>query len=153
MNARAPNIVIPLSPFQGGELRISHATVSASGSAQWPSQCVDLPVAFGPVTFNARDCPHEVLPSQGLRVVLAAYTLQAAFNLDTCPELRSSLTALGFPLPPVDMSYSPADLAPQALRLTPEQRALLPAAPFASKVTETASTYARDGCILDSWRQ
>ncbi|CAE7809860.1 unnamed protein product, partial [Symbiodinium sp. CCMP2456] len=32
-----------------------------------------LPVASGPVSFNARDCPHEVLPSQGLRVVLAAY--------------------------------------------------------------------------------
>ena len=73
-------------------------------------------------------------------MVLAAYTLQAALNLDTCPELRSSLTALAFPLPPVDMSYSPADLAPQVLRLTPEQQALLPAAPVASKVTEPAST-------------
>ena len=98
MNARAPNIVIPLSSFRGGELRVSHATDSASSSAQFPSQCIDLPVASGPVTFNARDCPHEVLPSQGLRVVLAAYTLQAAFTLGACPELRSSLTALSFPL-------------------------------------------------------
>ncbi|CAE7290157.1 unnamed protein product, partial [Symbiodinium microadriaticum] len=119
MNARAPNIVIPLTSFSGGELRISCATESASGSARPPSQFVDLPVASGPVTFNARDCPHEVLPSQGLRVVLAAYTLQAAFNLDTYPELRSSLTALAFPLPPVDMFYSPEDLAPQTSRLHP----------------------------------
>ncbi|OLP79315.1 hypothetical protein AK812_SmicGene40408 [Symbiodinium microadriaticum] len=140
MNARAPNIVIPLSSFSGGELRISHATESASGSEHVPSPCVDLPVASGPVTFNARDCPHEVLPSQGLRVVLAAYTLQAAFNLDTCHELRSSLTALEFPLPPVDTSYSPADLAPQVLRLTPDQQALLPAAPSAAKATNPSST-------------
>ena len=94
MNARAPNIVIPLSAFRGGELRISGAADSASSSSPSLSQCIDLPVASGPVTFNARDCPHEVLPSQGLRVVLAAYTLQAAFNLEACPELRASLTAL-----------------------------------------------------------
>ena len=140
MNACAPNIVIPLSSFSGGELRISCATESASGSARPPSQSVDLPVASGPVTFNARDCPHEVLPSQGLRVVLAAYTLQAAFNLDTYPELRSSLTALAFPLPPVDMFYSPADLAPQVLRLTPDQQALLPASSSAAKVVDQSSS-------------
>ena len=133
MNARAPNIVIPLSSFYGGDLRISHTTESASDSARLPSQYVDLPVASGPVTFNARDCPHEVLPSQGLRVVLAAYTLQAALNLDTCPELRSSLTALAFPLPPEDME-------PQVLRLTPDQQALLPAAPSAAKDADPSST-------------
>ena len=140
MNARAPNIVIPLTSFSGGELRISCATESASGSARPPSPFVDLPVASGPVTFNARDCPHEVLPSQGLRVVLAAYTLQAAFNLDTYPELRSSLTALAFPLPPVDMFYSPEDLAPQVLRLTPDQQALLPASSSAAKVVDQSSS-------------
>ena len=140
MNARAPNIVIPLSSFSGGELRVSPATEYASGSEHVPSPCVDLPVASGPVTFNVRDCPHEVLPSQGLRVVLAAYTLQAAFNLDTCHELRSSLTALAFPLPPADTCYSPADLAPQVLRLTPAQQALLPAAPSAAKANFPSST-------------
>ena len=140
MNARAPNIVIPLSSFSGGELRISPATVSASGSEHVPSPCVDLPVASGPVTFNARDCPHEVLPSQGLCVVLAAYTLQAAFSLDTYHELRSSLTALAFPLPPADTHYSSADLEPQVLRLTPAQQALLPAASSAAKATDLSST-------------
>ena len=128
MNARAPNIVLPLSSFRGGELRISDATDPALNSAPLSSQCIDLPVASGPVTFNARDCPHEVLPSQGLRVVLAAYTLQAAFNLDACPELRASLTALAFPLPPADMVYGPADLVPQVLQLSPDQQALLPCA-------------------------
>ena len=128
MNARAPSIVLPLSSFRGGELRISDATDPALNSAPLSSQCIDLPVASGPVTFNARDCPHEVLPSQGLRVVLAAYTLQAAFNLDACPELRASLTALAFPLPPADMVYGPADLVPQVLQLSPDQQALLPCA-------------------------
>ena len=117
MNARAPNIVLPLSSFRGGELRISDATDPALNSAPLSSQCIDLPVASGPVTFNARDCPHEVLPSQGLRVLLAAYTLQAAFNLDACPELRASLTALAFPLPPADMVYGPADLVTSHARL------------------------------------
>ncbi|CAE7282297.1 unnamed protein product, partial [Symbiodinium microadriaticum] len=110
--------------------------IRASGSAQLPSQSADLPVASGPVTFNARDCPHEVLPSQGLRVVLAAYTLQAAFNLDPYPELRSSLTALSFPLPPVDTVYSPADLVPQVLQLTPDQQALLPTSSSAATVAD-----------------
>ncbi len=157
MNARAPNIVIPLSSFRGGELRVSHATDSASSSAQFPSQCIDLPVASGPVTFNARDCPHEVLPSQGLRVVLAAYTLQAAFTLGACPELRSSLTALSFPLPPGDMVYCSADLAPQVLQLSPDQQALLPGGvPAAtaneqsctSDLTTSSTSDARDGASI-----
>ncbi|CAE7259471.1 unnamed protein product, partial [Symbiodinium sp. KB8] len=140
MNARTPNIVIPLSSFSGGELRVSGATESTLDSAPPSSQFVDLPVASGPVTFNARDCPHEVLPSQGRRVVLAAYTLQAAFNLDAYPELRSSLTALAFPLPPADRLHSPEDLVPQVLRLSPEQQALLPSSSSAAEVADLASS-------------
>ncbi|CAE7910128.1 unnamed protein product, partial [Symbiodinium necroappetens] len=129
MNACAPNIVLPLTSFTGGELRICQAADSIADHASLPSQFIDLAVASGPVSFNAKDCPHEVLPSQGLRVVVAAYTLQAALHLEACPELRASLTALAFPLPPVDFVYSPEDLAPRALPLSPGQRALLPSPP------------------------
>ncbi|CAE7378217.1 unnamed protein product, partial [Symbiodinium necroappetens] len=124
MNACAPNVVLPLTAFTGGELRVS--LVSGDLSAPSAEPFVDLPVASGPVSFNARDCPHEVLPSQGLRVVIAAYTLQAALHLHSFPELRDSLAALAFPLPPVDFVYSPDALKPRALPLSPSQRALLP---------------------------
>ncbi|CAE7230498.1 unnamed protein product, partial [Symbiodinium sp. CCMP2456] len=40
------------------------------------------------------------LSPQGLRVVLAAYTLEAALHLEAYPSLRSDLSALAFPLPP-----------------------------------------------------
>ncbi|CAE7458576.1 unnamed protein product, partial [Symbiodinium microadriaticum] len=126
MNACAPNIVLPFTSFTGGELRISKVGVPAADHVPLATQFVDLPVASGPVSFNARDCPHEVLPSKGLRVVVAAYTLQAALHLDSHPELRASLTALACPLPPVDFVYSPEDLAPRALPLSTGQRALLP---------------------------
>ena len=126
VNACAPNIVLPLNSFTGGELRVSKVGASTADHVPLPPQFVDLPVASGPVSFNARDCPHEVLPSKGLRVVVAAYTLQAALHLDSHPELRDSLTALAFPLPPADFVCSPEDLAPRALPLSPGQRALLP---------------------------
>ncbi|CAE7588581.1 unnamed protein product, partial [Symbiodinium necroappetens] len=128
MNACAPNIVLPLTSFTGGELHVSKVGAPTADHVPLATQFVDLPVASGPVSFNARDCPHEVLPSKGLRVVVAAYTLQAALHLDSHPALRASLTALAFPLPPVDFVYSPEDLAPRALPLSPSQRerALLP---------------------------
>ena len=129
LNACAPNIVLPLTSFSGGELRVSQAIDPIHDLAQPPSHFIDLPVASGPVSFNARDCPHEVLPSQGLRVVIAAYTLQAALHLVEHPALQASLTALAFPLPPVDFMYSPEELAPRVLPLSPRQRSLLPSPP------------------------
>ena len=149
MNACASNVVFPLTSFTGGELRVSKVGDTA-GQGPLAAQFVDLPVASGPVSFNARDCPHEVLPSQGLRVVVAAYTLQAALHIDSYPELRASLTALAFPLPPVDFVYSPEALDPRALPLSPGQRALLPspmAAIGSSAPSDSASTNAhpRDG--------
>ena len=129
LNACAPNIVLPLTSFSGGELRVSQANDPIHDLAQPPLHFVDLPVASGPVSFNARDCPHEVLPSKGLRVVIAAYTLQAALHLVAYPELQASLTALAFPLPPVDFMYSPEELAPRVLPLSPSQRTLLPSPP------------------------
>ena len=80
MNACAPNVVFPLTSFTGGELRVSKVGDPTAGQGPLAAQFVDLPVASGPVSFNARDCPHEVLPSQGLRVVVAAYTLQGIFS-------------------------------------------------------------------------
>ena len=95
LNARAPNVLIPLSCFSGGELRVFEAPPHTGADQPLPTAPLAvLPVASGPVSFNARDCPHEVLPSQGLRVVLAAYTLEAALHLDAYPALRCELAAL-----------------------------------------------------------
>ncbi|CAE7514004.1 unnamed protein product, partial [Symbiodinium necroappetens] len=141
MNACAPNVVFPLTSFAGGELRVSKACDTAAGQGSPATQFIDLPVAF-----NARDCPHEVLPSQGLHVVVAAYTLQAALHIDSYPELGASLTALAFPLPPVDFAYSPETLIPRVLPLSPCQRALLPspmAAVESSAPSVSASTHAQ----------
>ena len=145
MNACAPNIVLPLTSFTGGELRVSPAPDPTDGCSQLPLPVVDLPVAFVPVVFNAKDCPHEVLPSAGRRVVVAAYTLQAALHLDAHPDLRASLLALGFPLPPADLVYPSEALVPRVLPLTPSQRALLPSplpAPDASHPSASNTTSA-----------
>ena len=93
-----------------------------------------------------RHCPHEVMPSEGRRVVVAAYTLQAALHLDAHPRPSGLLARTWFPFcHPADFVYSSEALAPHVLPLTPSQRALLPSplpAPEASAPATSNKTSA-----------
>ena len=105
-NAMLPSYLIPLSSFQGGQLRV-----------QSPNGVVHLDVAKGPVTFCARQHMHSSCPFRGRRVVLALFSLQGAVHLSH--EDRSSLQALAFPI-----------------RLEKSVEALLPRQYVASSTTE-----------------
>ena len=65
-NAALPNLVIPVTSFSGGELRVAHSSGSDllhhEGCAH---AAVTLPVSRGPVLFSASTCLHEVLPFVG----------------------------------------------------------------------------------------
>ncbi|CAE7307255.1 unnamed protein product [Symbiodinium sp. CCMP2592] len=65
-NSDLPNVVIPISCFSGGELRVAHpsgADVMIHDGVKHPA--VSLPVCRGPVIFTASSCLHEVLPFEG----------------------------------------------------------------------------------------
>ena len=97
-NSVLPNLVIPLSSFQGGEVVVEFCDGSDSLSVQ--GQCVPavaLPVNCHPVLFSASRFFHAVRPAQGRRVVVAAYCLQSAHFLHQ--DLANQLYALGFCLP------------------------------------------------------
>ena len=125
-NAALPNLVIPVTSFSGGELRVAHPSGSDllhhEGCAH---AAVTLPVSRGPVLFSASSCLHEVLPFVGRRLVLVAYTLQA---VDAAPApLLSSLLGLGFRTPPTGVAAAAVICPPRMLPLEDRQRAVLPA--------------------------
>ena len=101
-NARLPDVVIPLSKFQGGEIvvRVDQREVA-------------LDVARGPVSFCARQYEHYTRPFQGRRVVLVLFSLKGSKHLSE--EEKQCLCNLGFPLP------SEADLDSEEI---PEPRSL-----------------------------
>ncbi|CAE7256654.1 unnamed protein product [Symbiodinium microadriaticum] len=117
--------VIPVTSFRGGDLRVEcsrGSDVILRDGVQVPA--VRLPVSQGPAAFSASQCVHEVLPFQGRRLVVAAYTLKACSRLSSDHSLQ--LSQLGFRLP------SQADLdratifAPRMLCLSEAQAACLP---------------------------
>ena len=85
-NARLPNVVIPLSHFQGGEI------VVRVGQTE-----VALDVARGPVSFCARQHEHYTKPFSGRRVVLVLFSLKGSIHLSD--QEKQCLFDLGFPLP------------------------------------------------------
>ncbi|CAE7286514.1 unnamed protein product [Symbiodinium sp. CCMP2592] len=99
-NSDLPNVVIPISCFSGGELRVAHpsgADVMVHDGVKRPA--VSLPVCRGPVIFTASSCLHEVLPFEGRRLVLVGYTLRACESLaadqrDLLPR-PNSVSAVG----------------------------------------------------------
>ena len=122
-NAMLPSYLIPLSSFQGGQLRV-----------QSPSGVVHLDVAKGPVTFCARQHMHSSCPFRGRRVVLALFSLQGAVHLSH--DDRSSLQALAFPIPSNEQFQLSEAIQPSQLGLEKSVEALLPRQYVASSTTE-----------------
>ncbi|CAE7451467.1 unnamed protein product [Symbiodinium sp. CCMP2592] len=124
-NSDLPNVVIPISCFSGGELRVAHpsgADVMMHDGVK--HSAVSLPVCRGPVIFTASSCLHEVLPFEGRRLVLVGYTLRACESL--AADTSARLSSLGFRPPSPSVVTGALPIAPRALALTEEQRDLLP---------------------------
>ena len=114
-NADALTVVIPLSQFTHGELKV-----------KTPEGAVTLQVSQGPAVFNAKLHPHSVTLWS---LQLAAEWCWCLFTLD-CTGLATQdfacLQRLRFRLPqPVQVLKAKPD-RPQLLSLSPHQQALLP---------------------------
>ena len=90
------NVVIPLSSFTGGDIVLRK-----------PATLQALPVAAGPVAFQAARYEHWVAPWKGRRTVLVAFTSKVQPLRRPCDE--QFLRSLAFPLPlgPIDPSGLP----------------------------------------------
>ena len=136
LNSQLPNVVIPVTSFRGGDLRVECPLGSdfiTRDGVQVPA--VRLPVSKGPAAFSASQCVHEVLPFQGRRLVVAAYTLKACSRLSAKHALQ--LRQLGFRLPSKDDLDHATLFAPRMLCLSETQTACLPS--FAGTLDSEAS--------------
>ena len=96
LNSFSPNVVIPLTSFEGGGIWIENQ----SGATQRVVQGKPLSgnvcdFSLGHVLVPARTCYHQTEPWSGRRVVLVGYCLDNKFSVQDAEHLR----ALGFPLP------------------------------------------------------
>ncbi|CAE7227529.1 unnamed protein product, partial [Symbiodinium natans] len=97
-NSCVPNLVVPLSSFEKGEIWVATdcGTVSRRVNGQ-QQKGVLLPVGAGPVLFDARRALHLTEPWKGRRVVLVAFSIGAFSRLSA--EASARLSALQFNLP------------------------------------------------------
>ena len=147
LNSHLPNIVIPVTPFQGGDLRVECSLGSdfiVRDGVKVPA--VRLPVNRGPAAFSASQCLHEVLPFQGRRLVVAAYTLRACARLSA--EHSQKLRQLGFRLPSPDELKHASVFTPRMLCISDVQAACLPSVADAVSPTlqECAASNDGDAC-------
>ena len=93
-NYDVPNLVVPLTFFSGGALFV----YDEQGSSEHDG-CKGhlLDVQNQPWIFNAKKYRHEVLPHEGVRVTLVAYSVDRLHLLS--PADKSFLLSLGFRLP------------------------------------------------------
>ena len=97
-NSCVPNLVVPLSSFEKGDIWVATdcGTVSRQVNGQ-QQKGVLLPVGAGPVLFDARRALHLTEPWKGRRVVLVAFSIGAFSRLSS--EASERLSALQFNLP------------------------------------------------------
>ena len=95
-NSCVPNLVVPLSRFEKGEIWVAtdSGTVSRQVNGQ-QQKGVLLPVGAGPVLFDARRALHLTEPWKGRRVVLVAFSIGAFSRLSA--EASARLSALQSP--------------------------------------------------------
>ena len=106
-NSHLPNVVVPLSSFEGGEIVVNTG-----------KQEVSLDVAQGPVSFCAREHVHHVAPFKGRRVILVLFSLKGCLHLSA--EDRDCLLRLGFPLPTKEALAATTVAMPQVLKQQPD---------------------------------
>ena len=82
-NGPTLNLLVPLTNFTGGSLLLG--------------ETCELDFKLGAWAFNARDCPHSVLPFEGRRVMLIAYSTKDVWN--SSADDLSVLRNCGFVLP------------------------------------------------------
>ena len=97
-NAPFPNLVIPLTRFQGGQIWVQDPTGSVPEyTPEGLRMGRDLEVSEGPVTLDAYDAFHFTRAWKEDRIVMVAYVTD---HLDRATESeRSLLRELGFILP------------------------------------------------------
>ena len=108
------NFVVPVGVFSGGDIRVLEEGASLDEAEIDPLRGFNFKVSEGPVAFNARR-RHKVLPHQGDRLVLVAYTPRGLGRLSE-DQIRD-LRGLGFPLPAIpvlkhlsEMPWLPQDV-------------------------------------------
>ena len=132
-NAPSPNVVLPLSRFAGGGIFVQHGGGSNSHTrdgAVVRGTLIDI--ASGPAAFHAFAFDHVVLPWQGTRTVVVAYSVKGIERQRE--EDLDVLRKLGFPLEAVTPdSFVPA-VPRVAMRVT-DPRVQLPAVPLGKPVS------------------
>ena len=149
LNSLLPNIVIPVTSFQGGDLRVECPLGSDSimrDGIEVPA--ARLPVSRGPAAFSASQCLHEVLPFQGRRLVVAAYTLKACARLSA--EHSATLRQLGFRLPSPEALWHASVFTPRMLCLSEAQAACLPSVVEASSLAPPVCSASVEGALGSS---
>ncbi|CAE7316944.1 unnamed protein product, partial [Symbiodinium microadriaticum] len=149
LSSLLPNIVIPVTSFQGGDLRVECPLGSDSimrDGIEVPA--ARLPVSRGPAAFSASQCLHEVLPFQGRRLVVAAYTLKACARLSA--EHSATLRQLGFRLPSPEALWHASVFTPRMLCLSEAQAACLPSVVEASSLAPPVCSASVEGALGSS---
>ena len=151
LNAPCDNLVIGLSRFEGGDLwtewpasaphdpRLKYETRSFDSGSTLGAL---LPVSKHPVLFCAKSLKHETCPFRGRRVVLVAYSLQAADQVNSSDQ--ELLKSLNFNWPrPCDLQ-NPNLNPPRILHGTDEAPRVVPS---------IAQVFAGDGSLISGFRR
>ena len=93
-NYGVPNLVVPLTFFEGGQIFV-HDAQGPDWQCGAPGHLLD--VQLRPWVFNAKRYKHEVLPHSGVRATMVAYLVSRLHLL--CDRDRCLLESLGFKVP------------------------------------------------------
>ena len=98
-NGPTLNLLVPLTNFTGGSLLLG--------------ETCELDFKLGAWAFNARDCPHSVLPFEGRRLMLIAYSSKDVWNFECGRSISSpKIVALFYPTPAPSCLPRRKDLCP-----------------------------------------
>ncbi|CAE7224116.1 unnamed protein product [Symbiodinium sp. CCMP2592] len=105
-NSPFPNILVPLSNFQKGEVWVESAQgdfpLEVDGVTK---RGILIDVASGPKAFYACSHVHATRPWSGRRVVIVGFCVARVQELDV--ECRARLAELSFPVPQTAPNFSP----------------------------------------------
>ena len=101
-NYGVPNLVVPLTFFEGGQIFV-HDAQGPDWHCGAPGHLLD--VQLRPWVFNAKRYKHEVLPHSGVRATMVAYSVGRLHLL--CDRDRCLLESLGFKVPTSEVEDLP----------------------------------------------
>ena len=151
LNAPCDNLVMGLSRFEGGDLWVEWpASAPRDPRLKYETRSFDsrstlgalLPVSKHPVLFCAKSLKHETCPFRGRRVVLVAYSLQAADQANSSDQ--ELLKSLEFNWPrPCDLQ-NPNPNPPRILHGTDAAPRVVPS---------IAQVFSGDGSLISGFRR